>query len=324
MSAAVASPANTGRAARDAGEASRDAGEASRDAGKASGDAGKASENVAPVRFDPAPSVLTVDFEEWFCVCGDDWYSDSRNWDRFEPAIERSSEALLSRLDEAGARATFFVLGWLARRRPELVRRIAAAGHEIAFHGMAHRRCDELSGAELRRDLAEGKALLEDLSGAEVVGFRAPEWSVRGPDDPTLAALAGAGYRYDASMTAIPILGRPGNPRRAVAVRTTEGTILEFPPLTGRGWGHTINFGGGWAFRQLRWSRIVREARRFREQGSPAVFTFHPWEFDPDAPPLTGASPLLRLTRDAHRGRLPRRFRRLLASEPFARFRELL
>ncbi|HKB71235.1 MAG TPA: polysaccharide deacetylase family protein, partial [Thermoanaerobaculia bacterium] len=101
-----------------------------------------------PVRFDPAPAVLTVDLEEWFCICGDEHYSDPRNWDAFEPTIERNAAALLERFSAAGRRATFFVVGWIARRYPALVKRIASAGHEIAFHGMTHRRCDEMTAAE--------------------------------------------------------------------------------------------------------------------------------------------------------------------------------
>ncbi|HET9796297.1 MAG TPA: polysaccharide deacetylase family protein [Thermoanaerobaculia bacterium] len=285
--------------------------------------AGSGSPTIEPIRFDPAPNVLTVDFEEWFCICGDEHYSDPRNWDRFEPTIERSADRVLERLSAAGARATFFVLGWIARRYPALVRRAAAEGHEIAFHGMAHRRCDEMARGELLRDLAEGKSLLEDLGGARVEGFRAPEWSVRRPDDPVLEALAESGYRYDASLTSIPLLGRADNPPRAFALRTPAGRILEFPPLTGKGWGHTVHFGGGWAFRQLSWRRILARADEFRRGGSPAVFTFHPWEFDLDPPPLPGASPLLRLTRAAHRRRLPNRFDRLLARGPFRRLGDL-
>jgi polysaccharide deacetylase family protein (PEP-CTERM system associated) len=285
--------------------------------------AAEATTALEPLRFDPAPLVLTVDFEEWFCICGDEHYSDPRNWDRFEATIERSADRLLERLAAAGVRATFFVLGWIARRYPALVRRAAAAGHEIAFHGMTHRRCDEMPPGELRRELEEGKALLEDLAGAAVAGFRAPEWSVRSPGDPVLAALAECGYRYDASLTSIPILGRKSNPPRAFAAATAAGRIAEFPPLTGRGWGQTVNFGGGWAFRRLPWRRILAREEEFRREGSPAVFTFHPWEFDPDPPPLPGASPLLRLTRVANRSRLPGRFERLLARGPFRRLGDL-
>ena len=277
-----------------------------------------------PVRFDPAPAVLTVDLEEWFCICGDEHYSDPRNWDAFEPTIERNAAALLERFSAAGRRATFFVVGWIARRYPALVKRIASAGHEIAFHGMTHRRCDEMTAAELAAELREGRALLEDLAGAAIAGFRAPEWSVRGIDDPSLAAIAEAGFRYDASVTRIPLLGRPGNPAGPVVVETRSGKILEFPPLTGRGWGQTVHFGGGWAFRQLRWSRLMAQADRFREEGAPAVFTFPPWELDPEPPPLPGSSALLRLTRCAHRRRLSGRLDRLLASRPLVPFGDLL
>ena len=279
---------------------------------------------VAPLRFAHAPSVVTVDLEEWFCVCGDDYYSDVRRWDRLESRIEGNADRVLGLLGEAGRRATFFVLGWLARRHPRLVARIADAGHEIAFHGMTHRRCDEMSGAELAAELSEGRALLEDLTGKAVAGFRAPEWSIRGVADPALEALAAAGFRYDASISAIPVVGRRGNPEYPVSVRTPSGTIAEFPPLTGRGWGQTVNFGAGWAFRRLAWSRVLEEALRFRREGAPAVFTFHPWEFDPDLPPLVGSSALLRLTRDARRRGLRRRFERLLAAGETATLGELV
>jgi len=278
----------------------------------------------APIRFASAPSVVTIDLEDWFCICGDDYYSDVRQWERFEPRVEACADSILGLLSDAGRRATFFVLGWIARRHPRLVSRIAAGGHEIAFHGMTHRRCDSMTAAELRAELTEGRALLEDLGGAPVAGFRAPEWSIRGVADPALEILAAAGFRYDASVSAIPVVGRRGNPTYPVSIPTAAGTIVEFPPLTGRGWGQTLNFGGGWAFRQLRWSRVIGEARRFREDGAPAIFTFHPWEFDPEPPPLIGASALLRLTRHAHRSRLRRRFERLLSAGETATLSELV
>jgi polysaccharide deacetylase family protein (PEP-CTERM system associated) len=279
---------------------------------------------VAPLRFAHAPSVVTVDLEEWFCVCGDDYYSDVRRWGSLESRIEGNADRVLGLLGAAGRPATFFVLGWIARRHPRLVARIAAAGHEIGFHGMTHRRCDEMSAAELAAELSEGRALLEDLTGKAVAGFRAPEWSIRGVADPALEALAAAGFRYDASISAVPIVGRRGNPEYPVSVRTPSGTIAEFPPLTGRGWGQTVNFGGGWAFRRLAWSRVLGEALRYRREGAPAIFTFHPWEFDTDLPPLIGSSALLRLTRDARRRGLRRRFERLLAAGETSTLGELL
>lgn len=283
-----------------------------------------AAAGASPLRFADAPAVVTVDLEEWFCVCGDDYFSDVRRWDGLEPRIESTAELVLGLLGDAGRRATFFVLGWIARRHPRLIARIASGGHEIAFHGMTHRRCDAMSRAELAAELSEGRALLEDISGAAVAGFRAPEWSILGVSDPALEALAAAGFRYDASISAIPVVGRRGNPEFPVSVPTPSGAIVEFPPLTGRGWGQTLNFGGGWAFRQLRWGRVLAAARRFRGLGAPAIFTFHPWEFDPELPPLTGSSALLRLTRGAYRRRLRRRFARLLAAGETATLAELV
>ena len=268
--------------------------------------------------------MLTFDLEEWFCVCGDDYFGDSRRWDGFEKRVEPVADRVLSLLAEGSHRATFFVLGWVARKYPALVGRVVQAGHEVAFHGMTHRRCDEMTESELRRDLATGKKLLEDLSGRPVVGFRAAEWSIRSPSDRALAILAEEGYRYDASMTAIPPLGARQNPREPFELRFADGRVLkEFPPLTGRAWGNPVHFGGGWAFRQLRWARLMGAAAGARNGGAPAIFTFHPWELDTDHPPMTGLSSLQRLTHFAHRGRAVGRFRRLLAREPMAALGDL-
>lgn len=280
--------------------------------------------SVTPVRFEAPPAVVTIDLEDWFCVCGDDYYSDPRRWEGFEPRLETSAAVCLDRLSAAGRRATFFVLGWAARRYPALVARIAAEGHEIAFHGMEHRRWNDMTARELRSDLREGRVILEEIAGAAVVGFRAPEWSIRRLDPSAFEILAEAGFRYDASVTAIPVLGRPENPVYPVAVETAGGRVLEFPPLTGREWGQTVHFGGGWPFRQLSWTTLMARADRFRRDGAPAIFTFHPWEIDPEPPPLPGSSALLRLTRNAWRRRLPGRFERLLARGQTSLLRDLL
>lgn len=283
------------------------------------------SPEIVPLQFDRPPAVLTIDLEEWFCVCGDDYFSDSRRWDGFEKRVEPIVDGILASLASGGHRATFFVLGWIARRYPELIRRAANAGHEIAFHGMSHVRCDELSEAELRLELSEGRKLLEDLAGRPVDGFRAAEWSIRTPADRALPVLAEEGFRYDASMTAIPPLGARENPREPFEIRfAAGGRIKEFPPLTGRAWGNAVHFGGGWAFRQLRWARVMNAAASSRRRGFPAIFTFHPWELDSDHPPMTGLSSLVRLTHFAYSGRAAERFSRLLAREPMSALGDLI
>lgn len=278
---------------------------------------------IAPVRYPAAPAAVTIDLEDWFCVCGDDYYSDPRRWGRFEARLDAVGSWCLDRLAAHGRRATFFVLGWAAKRYPALVRRIASEGHEVAFHGMEHRRWSEMTAAGRRADLADGKRLLEDVAGLPVVGFRAPEWSIRSIEAEAFEILAESGFRYDASVTAISILGRRENPVHPVAVATKSGSVLELPPLTGKEWGQTVNFGGGWPFRQLPWGRLMARADEFRREGAPAIFTFHPWELDPEAPPLVGSSALLRLTRNAWRRRLPGRFERLLAREETALLKDL-
>jgi polysaccharide deacetylase family protein (PEP-CTERM system associated) len=272
---------------------------------------------IVPVRFEAPASVLTIDLEEWFCVCGEDYYGEPARWERFEPRIEGVADGILDRLASGGHRATFFVLGWVARRYPGLVRRIAAAGQEVAFHGMVHRRLDELTGPELSRELSDGKALLEDLAGRAVAGFRAPEWSVRSAADPSLRRVAEAGFLYDSSLTAVPPLGRPDNPRLPFDLRYSDGlSIREFPPLTGRAFFRPVLVGGSWAFRFLREGRYRRARDEFFAGGAPAVFTFHPWELDANHPPMEGLSPIARLVHFAGLKRLPARFDRLLSEAP--------
>ena len=271
---------------------------------------------VVRLRYEKPVSVLTIDLEEWFCVCGDDYYGDPRRWAGFEPRVEAMTETILGLLAAGRHRATFFVLGWVAEEYPDLVRSIARSGHEIAFHGMAHRRCSEMSPEELRSDLRAGRSLLEPLSERSLIGFRAPEWSIRTPSDPSLRVLAEEGFRYDASLTPIPPLGAADNPWFPSELRFSDGVVLrEFPPLTGRAFFRTVPMGGSWPFRVLRASRTAAARERMRREGSPAVFTFHPWELDPQHPAMDGLSPIDCLVHFAGRSRARGRVVDLLGSE---------
>lgn len=270
---------------------------------------------IIPLRFETPPSVLTFDLEEWFCVCGEDYYGVPARWEAFEPRVERLTEGILDRLEARGRRATFFVLGWVARRYPKLVSRIAAARHEVSFHGMEHRRLPDLSAPALARELRDGKALLEDLAGREVLGFRAPEWSIRSAGDPSLRLLAEAGFRYDASVTPVPPLGRATNPPFPFEIRYDDGLSLrEFPPLSGRAFGRPVLLGGTWTFRFLGERRYRRAQAKFLAAGAPAIFTFHPWELDAEHPPMDGLGPIPRLVHFAGLKSFPARLDRLLAS----------
>jgi polysaccharide deacetylase family protein (PEP-CTERM system associated) len=269
-------------------------------------------------------SALTIDLEEWFCICGDDYFGDPRRWNGFESRIESTTASLFAELASANTRATFFTLGWIAEKFPDLVREIAARGHEVALHGRLHRRCDQMSTDDFRREVSDGRDTLQKISGSRVVGFRAPQWSLGGVDDPRLECLAAEGFRYDASLLAVPPLGRSDGPRNALIIRTARGELAEFPALVGSAYGYPVPFGGSWPFRQLRFSRILGEARKRMAEGSPAVFWFHPWEFDDEPPPLSGVAPFVRLVINAHRRRFPSRFRRLLRELPLAPLQDLL
>lgn len=271
-----------------------------------------------------APRVLTIDAEDWFHVCGEDYYSDWRRWDSFPSRIETTFAHLLDRLEARGHRATIFFLGWVARRRPRLVRDALSRGHEVGVHGDRHRRADEMTPDEFRADLVAARTSIEDAGGVRCVSHRAAEWSIRHPGDPALAILGEEGFLCDASTTAVPPLGRFDNPLGPYRVERNGSSIVEFPPLTGRGFGRRLPVGGGWPFRMLPEERIAAAERAYRDRGHPAVFTFHPWELDPEHPRMDGLPALLRTVHFLRLGRLPARLDRWLAAEPGVRLRDIL
>jgi polysaccharide deacetylase family protein (PEP-CTERM system associated) len=274
------------------------------------------SPRVTPLRMaGRAPRVLTIDVEDWFHVCGDDYYSDPRRWNGFPSRVEKTMRELFERLEKGGHRATLFFLGWVVRRHPDLVREAVSRGHEVGVHGDSHRRADELSEAEFRDDLVRSRDTIEAAAGAPAACYRAAEWSIRHAAQPALAILAEEGFLCDASMTPVPYLGRDGNPPGPHRIEFGSRSLVEVPPLTGRGFGRTIPMGGAWPFRMLSPERVKGEEDRFRDAGLPAVFTFHPWEFDPEHPPMEALDPLVRLVHFYNLRRLPERFERWLARD---------
>jgi polysaccharide deacetylase family protein (PEP-CTERM system associated) len=234
--------------------------------------------------------LLSFDVEEYFHaeaaqLAGVDRESWPQMPRRLAPAVGR----ILDLLDRAGVRATFFILGWVARHEADVVRRIAQAGHEIASHGMSHHMLGRLSLAELARELNDSRAILEDLSGREVLGYRAPTFSITRQTGWALDVLAECGYRYDSSI--FPIrhdrYGVPGAPVGPHWARGPGGArILEIPPLTRRMLGMTFPAAGGGYLRlfpvRLIGSALKRAARRSR----PGMVYLHPWELDPDHPDM--------------------------------------
>lgn len=264
-----------------------------------------------------ASPVLTVDVEDWFHVCGHPVYSDPSSWDGFAKRVHVGTGRLLDLLASSGATATFFCLGWIARKSPSLVRRIAEAGHDVGCHGDLHRRVYEMSREEFRSDLVRARDTLAEILGREVVLFRAPEWSMRSASNPAFEILAEEGFRLDSSLSNARPIGDRANPTSPAWIETKAGEILEVPPLPGTFFGRPASFGGGVCARLTRESRISAAIERSAAAGVPPVLYCHPWELDPEHPRMPGLGPILSLVKFAGRRRTEPRLARWLARHRF-------
>ena len=259
-------------------------------------------------------NAMTIDVEDYFHVSVFDGVVSRRRWDGFESRVCANTDRLLSIFEAQNVRATFFVLGWVAERFPQLVRRIAAGGHEIASHGHAHRLVYDQTPAQFREDVRRSKAALEDLSGAAVAGFRAPSYSITPRSLWALDVLIEEGYGYDASI--FPIrhdrYGIPCSARHPYVLTREGGCLVEAPASTVQ-WGPlNLPVAGGGYFRILpyRWT-AWGIAHLNRVEGRPAIFYVHPWEIDPDQPRLA-ASRLGRFRHYCNLEKTESRFRALL------------
>jgi polysaccharide deacetylase family protein (PEP-CTERM system associated) len=260
-------------------------------------------------------NALTVDVEDYFQVSAFAPFIARDEWVRLPARVERNTERVLALMGEAGARGTFFTLGWVAERHPALIRRIVAAGHEVASHGYAHFRVGEQPPDDFRADVRRTKALLEDISGTAVTGYRAASFSI-GDDTPWAhAVLAEEGYVYSSSIYPVrhDHYGMPDAPRFSYRPSDDHG-LVEVPVTTVRLFGQNLPCAGGGYFRLLPYAVSSWAIRRVnRRDNAPAIFYFHPWEIDPDQPRQDG---LDRRTRFRHYVNIPRmeaRLRRLLA-----------
>jgi peptidoglycan-N-acetylglucosamine deacetylase len=249
---------------------------------------------------------LTVDVEEWFHICGVDALRPEA-WPQLPSRVESTTTLLLDELDHAGIKGTFFVVGWIADRYPALVESIRAAGHEVGSHSFWHRRVYELDRDVFATDLRASVDALRRAGVSEVTAFRAPEWSINGRSQWALEVLARHGFRLDASMAPLRIVGDLSFPRQPSVRSTPSGPIMEMPPLVADRFGHVMPMGWGWGLRMSTPARVLKEIERANQQGRPAVLTIHPWELDPD-PPRIALPARLRFAHyfrlDGFRGRL--------------------
>jgi polysaccharide deacetylase family protein (PEP-CTERM system associated) len=248
----------------------------------------------APVAARTVVNALTIDVEDYFHVSAFAPYIARSSWDSWPCRIEQNIDRILQLLADTGVHATFFTLGWVAERYPEMVRRIASNGHELASHGYAHERAGKQGPEPFFADVALAKAVLEDIVGMGVQGYRAPSFSI---DDDSLWAyeyLAKAGYRYSSSVYPIRH-DHYGSPERSRFAHLASAGMLEVPIATVRLFRTNLPAGGGGYFRLMpyalsRW--LIRHVNAADEES--AVFYFHPWEIDPEQPRVKDADPKAR------------------------------
>ncbi|MGZ8295180.1 MAG: XrtA system polysaccharide deacetylase [Telluria sp.] len=237
-------------------------------------------------------NAMTIDVEDYFQVSAFAPVISRDSWPERECRVEQNVARILDMLERRGVHATFFTLGWIAERYPAMVRSIVAGGHELASHGYGHLRASDQSRAEFTDDITRSKAILEDIGGQAVLGYRAPSFSIGTANLWALDALHEAGYRYSSSIYPIQHdhYGMPDAPRFAFYPNGPDG-LLEIPITTVEVMARKLPAGGGGYFRLLPYalSRWMMERVNQVDQQS-AIFYFHPWEIDPGQPRPEGAS----------------------------------
>jgi polysaccharide deacetylase family protein (PEP-CTERM system associated) len=237
-------------------------------------------------------NALTIDLEDYYHVSAFNDFLAQDKWSSQQSRVAKSTNLLLDSLEEAGCKATFFTLGWVAEHQPQVVRDVARRGHEIACHSLRHRTVYEMSPKEFRDDTRRAKELLEDLSGSPVCGYRAPSFSITDKSLWALTILVELGFSYDSSI--FPVLhanyGMPNASRVPFRVTTPAGSILEFPMTTLEFAGRRSPFCGGAYFRLLPYW-YTRWGIRFlnTHENWPVCVYLHPWELDPDQPRMAGS-----------------------------------
>jgi len=221
---------------------------------------------------------FTVDVEEYFQVSAFEGIVPRAKWETLESRVWRGMETLLELVQRHDAKATFFTLGWIADRHPDLVRAIADAGHEVASHGWDHTRVTQQNEHEFRESIRRSKQVLEDLTGHEVVGFRAPSFSIVPGREWALDILVEEGYRYDSSLFPVrrPGYGYAKGGRDPYWVATRSGRLREYPPATLRAFGYNLPAGGGAYLRIFPYQLVQSALADSERRGVSATLYIHP------------------------------------------------
>lgn len=225
-------------------------------------------------------NALTIDLEDWYHICGLEEFSKPSQWDTYESRIINNTGKLLEILKTFNVKATFFVLGYIALNEPGLIKDIKKGGHEIATHGFFHKRIFEITEHEFEEDIAKSIDTIFTITNENVIGYRAPEWSIRKETPWVLKTLRKHGILYDSSMVPFTFMGGRNFPVYPCKFDTEYGEIWEFPLTTTRIFWERLPFSGGLPLRISPYFYIISKINKLNQEGHPAMVYVHPWEFD--------------------------------------------
>lgn len=270
-------------------------------------------------------NAMTVDVEDYFQVGAFENNIKRTDWENLECRVERNMDVILKMFDDHSVKATFFTLGWIAERYPNIVKQIVDNGHELASHGMNHKRVSELSPSEFLHDVQSSKKLLEDIGGCQVSGYRAPSFSIGEKNQWALKVLFDEGYKYSSSIYPIrhDHYGMPSAPR-FVFTPIEEQNFLEMPVTTVEVLGCKIPCGGGGYFRLLPYFISKSAMQRVNDKDvQPCIFYFHPWEIDPEQPRQTQAGLKSKFRHYTNLGVMEKKLKRILKEFSWGRMDEV-
>ena len=257
-------------------------------------------------------NAMTIDVEDYFQVSAFEHKFNPNNWDDIHPRVEANTHKLLDLFSENDAKATFFTLGWVAKRFPDLIKRIADEGHEVASHGTMHQRVTDQTEAVFKKDVGDAKRLLEDLTGKSVIGYRAPSFSFTKDNEWVYDVLESEGYKYSSSVYPV-VHDHYGIPEAPRFKYSTHTTVDEIPLCTLQVFGKNIPISGGGYFRLYPYllTQYAINAFRSKEQ-QPYIFYLHPWEVDNEQPRVQGISAKTRFRHYVNLARVERRMEKML------------
>lgn len=285
--------------------------------------------SYAPAHLGPRDgriaNAMTVDVEDYFQVQAFFDHIDRKDWDGHSRRVERNVDEILQLFSDANVKGTFFTLGWIAERHPQMVRRIVAAGHELASHGYAHFRADGHTPEQFRADVRKTKKILEDTGGTSIKGYRAASFSIGKKNLWAFKVLEEEGHIYSSSVYPIrhDLYGMPDAPRFSFHP-IANSSFIEIPVTTNQLMGLNLPCGGGGYFRLLPYGLSTWQMRRVnRRDRQPCMFYFHPWEIDPQQPVQEGVSLKTRVRHYTNLSKMRGRLKRLLGEFAWGRMDEV-